>query len=234
MGKDLNFETYLVVSPKYFLITVINKKEKNKIYEKKEIIRNSSDQLNFILLDEFLKKNIFEIEKKIENFLNNIFLILDYKTFFPVQISIRKNLGGKLITTENINYLLNDTKKDCHKTFLGKKIIHIILDRYLVDEKSFLDLPSAVTCNFLSLDISFFCLSNKEIKNFEEILKKYQIIITKILSAEYVRSLFNQNDHDIILMAKLVKDGYNKNEVEMLEKKQQKIGFFERFFHLFR
>ena len=234
MDKDSNFETYLVVSPQYFLITVINRNEKKKIYEKKETIRNNSDQLNLILLDEFLKKNVFEIEKKIENFLNNIFLILDYKIFFPVKISIKKNFGGKSITTENLNYLLNDTKKDCYKTFLEKKIIHIILDRYLVDEKSFSNLPSDVTCNFLSLDISFFCLSNKEIKNFEEILKKYQIIITKILSADYVRSLFNQNNHDLILMANLVKDGYNKNEVEMLEKKAQKLGFFERFFHLFR
>ncbi len=234
MDKDSNFETYLVVSPQYFLITVINRNGKKKIYEKKETIRNNSDQLNLILLDEFLKKNVFEIEKKIENFLNNIFLILDYKIFFPVKISIKKNFGGKSITTENLNYLLNDTKKDCYKTFLEKKIIHIILDRYLVDEKSFSNLPSDVTCNFLSLDISFFCLSNKEIKNFEEILKKYQIIITKILSADYVRSLFNQNNHDLILMANLVKDGYNKNEVEMLEKKAQKLGFFERFFHLFR
>ena len=182
----------------------------------------------------FLKKNVFEIEKKIDNFLNNIFLILDQKTFFPVQISIKKNLRGKLITTENLNYLLNETKKDCHKTLLGKKIIHIILDRYLVDEKSYLNLPSDVKCNFLSLDISFFCLSKKEVKNFEEILKRYHIIITKILSADYVRSLFNQNNPDLIFMSKLVKDGYNKNEVEMLEKKQQKFGFFERFFHLFR
>ena len=230
---DKNFETYLVVNPQYFLISVINEK-KNKIYEKRKIIQNDSGQLDLSQFDEFLKKNVFEIEKKIDNFLNNIFLILDQKTFFPVQISIKKNLRGKLITTENLNYLLNETKKDCYKTFLGNKIIHIILDKYLVDEKSYSDLPSDVTCNFLSLDISFFCLSNKEIKSFEEIFKKYHIIITKIFSADYVRSLFEQNNHDLIFMAKLVKDGYNKNEVEMLEKKPQNIGIFERFFNLFR
>ena len=58
--------------------------------------------------------------------------------------------------------------------------------------------------------------------------------MTKILSADYVRSLFNQNNQDLILMAKLVKDGHNKNEVEMLEKKQQNMGVFERFFHFFK
>ena len=234
MDKDSNFETYLVVSPQYFLITVINRNGKKKIYEKKETIRNNSDQLNLILLDEFLKKNVFEIEKKIENFLNNIFLILDYKIFFPVKISIKKNFGGKSITTENLNYLLNDTKKDCYKTFLEKKIIHIILDKYLIDEISYSKLPSNVTCDFLSLDVSFFCLSNKEIKNFEEILKKYHILVTRILSADYVRSLFGQKNYDLITMSKLVKDGYNKNEVEILERKRQKTGLFERFFHLFR
>tara|TARA_Y100001958_G_C21095465_1_gene447207 strand:+ start:241 stop:945 length:705 start_codon:yes stop_codon:yes gene_type:complete len=234
MDKDYNFETYLVINPHYFLITVINKKNKNKIYEKKEIIQNNLDQLNLILFDKFLKTNVFEIEKKIKNFLNDIFLILDYKIFFPVQISIKKNLSGKLITTEKLNYLLNEIKKDCFKTFLGKKIIHIILDRYLVDDKSYSNLPTDVNCNYLSLDISFFCLSNKDIKSFEEILKKYHILINRILSADYVRSLFDQNNHDLISIAKLVKDGYNKNEVEILEKKRQNIGLFERFFHLFR
>ena len=234
MDKDSNFETFLIVNPQYFLIAVINKKEKNKIYEKKEIIQNKSNKLNLILLDEFLKQNVFEIEKKINKFLNNIFLILDNKIFFPVQISIKKNLSGKTISTETLNYLLNEIKKDCYKTFLEKKIIHIILDKYLIDEISYSKLPSNVTCDFLSLDVSFFCLSNKEIKNFEEILKKYHILVTRILSADYVRSLFGQKNYDLITMSKLVKDGYNKNEVEILERKRQKTGLFERFFHLFR
>ncbi len=234
MDKDINFETYLVINPKYFLITVVDKKDKSKVYEKKESILKGPDNLDLHLLDEFLKKTVFEIEKKIENFLNNIFLILDYNIFFPVKISIKKNLSGKLITAENLSYLLNETKKDCHKTFLGKKIIHIILDRYLVDEKSYSSLPLETSCKSLSLDISFLCLSNEEIKKFEEILKEYHILLTKIFSAEYVRSLFNQNNQDLILMTMLVKDGYNKNEVEVLEKKQQNNGLFERFFHLFR
>ena len=234
MDKDINFETYLVINSKYFLITVINKKEKNKIFEKKEIILNNSDRFDMSLVDEFLKKNVFEIEKKIENFLNNIFLILDYDIFFPVKISIKKNLGGKFITPKKLNYFLNETKKDCNKTLLGKKIIHLILDRYSVDEKDYSILPTDITCNFLTIDINLICLSIKEIKSFEEVLKKYHIIMTKILSADYVRSLFNQNNQDLILMAKLVKDGHNKNEVEMLEKKQQNMGVFERFFHFFK
>ena len=41
MDKDYNFETYLVINPHYFLITVINKKNKNnKILEMHPNIKN--------------------------------------------------------------------------------------------------------------------------------------------------------------------------------------------------
>ena len=234
MSKDINFETYLIVDPKYFLITVVKKFNNELIYEDKKVINNVSKELDFNLLDEFLKKNVFEIEKKIGNFLNNIFLIIDSDIFFSVKISIKKNYSGDLITLESLNYLLNETRKDCNKTILGRKIVHVIIDNYRLDKENYSILPENIRCDFLSLDVNFLCLSNEYIKDLEIVFKKYHILISKIFSANYMRSIFSQNEHDLIKMAAQVKDGHNLNEVVLVDKKQENKGFFERFFNFFR
>ena len=45
---------------------------------------------------------------------------------------------------------------------------------------------------------------------------------------------FSQNEHDLIKMVVKVKDGYNANEVFLVDKKLQNKGFFEKFFDIFR
>ena len=234
MNKNINFETYLILNSKYFLITVVQKLNNKLVYEDKKMINDISKKIDLNLLDEFLKKNVFEIEKKIGNFLNNIFLIIDYDIFFSVKISIKKNYSGDLITLESLNYLLNESKKDCIKTILGRKIVHITIDNYRIDEENYSILPENMRCEFLSLDINFLCLSNEYIKDLEDVFKKYHILLSKIFSANYMRSLFSQNEHDLTKMAVQVKDGYNVNEVVLVEKKQENKGFFEKFFDFFR
>ena len=234
MSKNTNFETYLILNSKYFLITVVQKQNNKLVYEDKKIINDFSKKIDLNLLDDFLKKNVFEIEKKIGNFLNNIFLIIDYDIFFSVKISIKKNYSGDFITLESLNYLLNESKKDCSKTILGRKIVHITIDNYRIDEENYSILPENMRCEFLSLDIDFLCLSNEYIKDLEDVFKKYHILLSKIFSASYMRSLFSQNEHDLTKMAVQVKDGYNINEVVLVEKKQEIKGFFEKFFDFFR
>ena len=234
MSKNINFETYLILNSKYFLITVVQKLNNKLVYEDKKMINDISKKIDLNLLDDFLKKNVFEIEKKIGNFLNNIFLIIDYDIFFSVKISIKKNYSGDLITLESLNYLLNESKKDCIKTILGRKIVHITIDNYRIDEENYSLLPENMSCEFLSLDVNFLCLSNEYIKDLEDVFKKYHILLSKIFSANYMRSLFSQNEHDLTKMAVQVKDGYNINEVVLVEKKQEIKGFFEKFFDFFR
>ena len=65
MNEDLNFETYLFISPKKFIISVQTDLNK-KIFEKKLIFDHSEKKLIFEKLDIFLHENIFELEKKLK------------------------------------------------------------------------------------------------------------------------------------------------------------------------
>ena len=89
MDNDLNFETFLFVSEKK-LIIYVNSKADQQIYKKELILEETSTELNFDILDYFLNENIFKIEKVIKGFVKKIILILDYREFFSIDVSIKK------------------------------------------------------------------------------------------------------------------------------------------------
>ncbi len=70
MNEDLNFETYLFISPKKLIISVLTDLNK-KIFEKELIIDHNEKKLIFDELDIFLNENIFELEKKLKYLLKN-------------------------------------------------------------------------------------------------------------------------------------------------------------------
>ena len=159
-------------------------------------------------------------------------MVLDCNQFFRVQLSLKMNNYGDLLK-KNLDYLLNEAKNQCRNTLRNKKIIHVIIDNYFVDNKIHKSMPQNLNCNFFSIDVSFICLPIDFLKNFEVVINKYQISINRIISYKYVRELFLNKNLDIIKMTKDTIDGYNENEVVLVAKKLKKEGFFEKFFHFF-
>ena len=51
-------------------------------------------KFNFEKINEFLEKNIFKIEKILNCFVKNIYIILDSDELFSVRLSIKKNNNG--------------------------------------------------------------------------------------------------------------------------------------------
>ena len=232
MNDDLNYKTFLFWSNKKIIISVVQSNDLKIIYEKKKYF----DELNstkFEYLNEFLDNNIYNIEKKINSFIKEIYLVLEIEDFFPIQISIKKNNNGNKLTFSSLGYSLNEAKELCFKTFDEGKIIHMIIDNYLIDNKNYSNLPENIRCNNFSLDISFICLPNFLVKKLEKILKKYQISIKQISSRSYIESLFSNDEHNLFEKAKLVADGFNENEVKLDKKLIKNQGFFEKFFNYF-
>ena len=233
MSKNLNFEAYLLVSPKKFLVSVKKKNNFENIYQQEKNFENDLEIIKLNELNNFLNENIYKAEKYLDNFIKDINLVLDCNQFFPVQLSLKMNNYGDLLKKENLDYLLNEAKNQCRNTLKNKKIIHVIIDNYFVDNKIYKFMPQNLNCNFFSIDVSFICLPIDFLKNFEVVINKYQISINRIISYKYVRKLFLDKNLDIIKMTKDTIDGYNENEVVLVAKKLKKEGFFEKFFHFF-
>ena len=233
MNNESQFETYLFISPKKFIITSKKNLNSKEIFQSEKKIINSSDEINIILLDEFLKENIFKIEKTINNFVKHINLIIDCKNFLDVKISIKKNNYGNLITLKNLEYILNEARDQCSKTLKEHKIIHMLIDNYLVDKKEYLLFPIDLKGQFFSIDLTFICLSNIFIKKIEKVLNKYQITTNHILYSKYIERFQSDQNEDIFKISMKMIDGHNENEVSIVPKKPKNLSFFERFFNFF-
>ncbi len=233
MSNEINFETYLFIDNKKFIICVIHNISHEIIYSDKQLLSENYDAQNFEKLNEFLEKNIFKIEKILKNFIKNINIILDSEEFFSVNLSIKKNNNGNYIDSNTLIHPLDDLKKSCQSNFLDKKIIHILIESYLIDNKKYLSLPQKLRCSFFSLDVKFICLSKKFIEDLELVLKKYHILINQILCASYVENFIDENHQNIFSAASKIKSGLNDNEVLLVRKTLKNKGFFEKFFDFF-
>ena len=233
MTRKVDFQTYLYLNRNQFIIYVTEISTNEKIYSEKLEIEENSTELKFNKLDEFLDINIFKIEKKLNNFIKDIYVILDSKEFHSIKLSIKKNNNGNLINSEALIHPLNDLKNLCQSNLQSKKIIHFLIEKYVIDNKFYTTLPENLNCNIFSLDTEFICLSENLIENIEISLKKYHISLNQILNASYVEKFKDNTDNNIFTTASRIISGHNSNEVLMNAKINKKQGFFERFFNFF-
>ena len=233
MDENSNFETYLFLSPKKFIISV-NNDVNEKIYEKELIINEKTKDLDLHLLDLFLSENVFKIEKILNNFIKNIYLIVDCNYFFSIKLSIKKNNYGELITTKNLNYILKEARDQCSDTLKDMRIIHVLIDNYVIDNQKYNNFPQNLNCNHFSLDINFICLPFNYLRNLENIINKYQISLNRLINKRYMEDHFFDEKMHLTEMARKIIDGHNLNEVVLTSKKLKNVTFFEKFFHFFR
>ena len=233
MNKKIDFQTYLYLNHNQFIIYVTEILSNEKIYSEKLAIEENSMEFKFDKLDEFLGSNIFKIEKKLNSFIKDIYIILDSKKFYSIKLSIKKINNGNLINSEALIHPLNDLKNQCQSNLQNEKIIHFLIEKYVIDNKFFTILPENVNCNIFSIDTEFICLSKSLIENLEKILKKYHISLNQILSANYIDRFKDNSDNTIFTTASRIISGHNSNEVLLVKKINKKQGFFEKFFNFF-
>ena len=172
MKNDLNFEVFLFFSPEKIILSVNRKTDFKIIFKDEFFFKNISAQLNFDKLDSFLNENIFKIEKILGNFIEKMNIVIETTDFFNLQISMKKNNYNGNINSSIILYLIKSAKYQCEKTIQNMRIIHILIDNYLIDNVNFTELPLNQKCKNFSLDISFICLPNGLIKQIEKFFKK--------------------------------------------------------------
>ena len=115
------------------------------------------------------------------------------------------------------------------KLFRTFRIIHILIDNYLIDNVNFTELPLNQKCKNFSLDISFICLPDELIKHVEKTLKKFQISVNQILSASYIDKYVSDRDINFFKMTSKIIEGHNKNEVKLVNKTSKNKVFLKNF-----
>ncbi len=234
MNNKIFFEAYVYISKKKFIICAYNLNDLNKIYEHEYLLENNIEEIDFKKFHEFLDKNILKLEKKLNNFIKKIHVIISTNNSFNIQLSVKNDNNGNILTPKNLSYSLNEARDQCKKTLENKKIIHMLIKNYRIDNKDYFFLPENLKCNSYSLDVQFICLSYDLLRKLEYYLGKYQILINKILCAEYIESYFEDNSGDLFKKVMKITEGCNPNEVKFVNKIKKNKGFFEKFFNVFK
>ena len=231
MNKILEFETYLSISQTKFGIYLFDTKNKNNLYEK-EIIFEKINFINYSHLKQFLDDNVFRIEKLVGKFIENIFIIIENENILNTQIGIKQKNYQPSKSKVYLQSSITNAKDLFRENYPDEKIMHIIINNYLIDGKNYSYIQDNLEYEQLNLVIQFKSISNEIIYNLNKLLQNYQINIIKFLDGNYVKNFFNK-DIEISKMAFDILNGYNVNEVIVVQKNTKKLGFFEKFFQLF-
>ena len=233
MNKEIDFEIYLIISYGKFEIFLFDIKNYKNIYQEEFKFSEASEKIDFNLLNDFLENNIFKIEKIAGNFVNNINIVIENKSILTSYISIKKKNYAGEITDIILEGMLTDVKALFKENYSQYKLMHMIIDKYIIDGASYSSLQDKVSNDEICLEIKLISLSNLIILEIENILKKYQIQVNNFLDKGYVKDFFIDKQLDISQMAHKLKNGINDKEVRITSKYTKKLGFFEKFFQLF-
>ena len=230
MNKDLELENYLSISPNKFGIYLFDKKNLKNLYKEELILNNNSKFIKLDDLKKFLDNNIFKIEKLSGKFVKNIFLIFENEKNLNLEIGIKKKNYNISVTKQYLKNLLIEGKDLIRENYQDQKIMHMVINKYFFDDKSYQSFQENLKCNHLALEIKFIPIGI--IYDLNKILENYQIKIVRYIDGGYVKNIFN-NDLELSIMTHKILSGYNENEVTFMPKNIKKSGFFEKFFQLF-
>ena len=140
MTNNLENKIFLLLSVEKFAIVAVNSNDEF-VYRKETLTNNKSNQIDLNFLDNFLNENIFKIEKELNEFVKNIFLIIDNQNIFPIYLSIKNKFDNIIINSNSINKLLSEAKNLCKKTLENLDILHMKIDQFYIDGSYFQTLP---------------------------------------------------------------------------------------------
>ena len=233
MTKEFDLDTYLIVTNYKFIICLFDKKNFENIFIQEFEFKNKSETLDLNSLSKFLENNIFKIEKLTSKFINNIIVVVDSEEIKDLNIGIKKKNFIKNLNSKNLESIIVEAKDLFKETYQDQKIIHIIIQNYLINGKTYLKFQKNLPTNDFGLEIKFISVSNKLSFQLEKVLEKYQIKISKYISGIYVENYFQGKRNEFPVMVYEIINGINENEVKLVPKNTVNKGFFEKFFQLF-
>ena len=233
MDKEQDFITFLSIEKNKFEIFLFDKKNLKNLYKNEINFENQFSKVDFINLSKFLDDNIYKVEKLIGKFIENIYIIIKLNINLNTNICIKKDIYDKLISQKKLENTLNDARDLFKENYQDQKIIHMLIENYLINGKRYSSIKTDLESNHLALEIKFVSIDNDFYLKFIKVLENYQIKLARVLCGYYINEFLYKNDSEFSEKAHKLVNGYNKNEVQLVTKNEENPGIFEKFFHIF-
>tara|TARA_B100001173_G_scaffold173703_1_gene149988 strand:- start:323 stop:1489 length:1167 start_codon:yes stop_codon:yes gene_type:complete len=199
---------------------IYNKETSKNIFilEKDCISNFTTNNFDIKNSNEIIKDLIKSAERKVNNHIKDINLMIDTPDMFSIDISIKKNFDSKKYSINDINSLLNEAKSLVQKNYINKKIIHMIVKKFIFDDQEFFEIPNEdFNYNSLIVELKFICFADQIWKKLQDSFGNNHLNIDNLYCSSYVRSssynsLFNDFNKKVILDI-----GYGKSSITVFE-----------------
>jgi hypothetical protein len=167
------------------------------IYDK--LILNQSlfyeEKIDFTRNENFIENHpifnlIMKAEKDIGQHLNEVLLMTDSSSIHSLDFSIQKNYDKKIVTNEDINYLINESEQVVKKINQDQDILHIMKPNIIFDNKSieYTDNISQEVSK-ANVELKIVMINKKTCDSIKSLFIKKHILLKNIFCTSYIKSL---------------------------------------------
>ena len=230
INKDAqNF--YFAIVGQNLHINYFSSKDYNSSFQKKYLMPDTlGNNLNMIIVTKFISEKIKDFEKNVGSFIEKINVITDAQSD-QYSISLKNRFDTYKIKETDVARLISDAKKQVIRNHKDSVILHLIVDKYIVDGEEYLEFPENVSYKEFVIEVSFITIQNSIVKTLNKIFKDCNIEVKKIISHQYSSRFAEKSDISPCTAAKRVIDGINPLEVISHKLYNKKQGFFEKMFN---
>ena len=224
---------YLAIIGRDLYIDYFSSEDGNSNYQKKYLMPDTlDDNLNLSILIKFILEKVKDFEKDVGSFVEKVNLITDanYDLF---SLSLKNKFNSNKIKDTDVVRLINDAKKLIVRNNKNCFILHILVDKYIVDGKEFFELPENLYYKEFIIELSFITVKNSIIETLNRVLKDCNIEVQKIISHQYSNRFADKRDTSPCIAGKKVIEGFNSSEVITRNVYSKKQGLFEKMFNFF-
>tara|TARA_B100001996_G_C18637049_1_gene584089 strand:- start:131 stop:1354 length:1224 start_codon:yes stop_codon:yes gene_type:complete len=153
---------------------------------------------------------ISDAEKKAKISLKKINVIFEQPEFLCTKFSKNKKIDGSKIHKDDIEFLLNEAKKQLIHNDKSQSIIHIFNHNYIVDGKTFVEEPIDVYADSLIHEMSFITMPKNNLKNINQVFFDCDIEVERFISRTFSLGVQLLNDRELQFGSALIDLGYEK------------------------
>tara|TARA_B100001248_G_scaffold57569_1_gene38576 strand:+ start:790 stop:1497 length:708 start_codon:yes stop_codon:yes gene_type:complete len=230
--KDVqNF--YFAIVGQNLHINYFSSRDNNSNYQKKYLMPDTlGNNLNLVIVKKFISEKIKDFEKNVGSFIEKINVITDAQ---PDQysFSLKNKFDTDKIKETDVVRLLSDAKQQIIRNNKESAILHLIVDKYIVDGEEYLEFPENINYKEFVVEVSFITIQNTIVKTLNKIFKDCNIEVKKIISHQYSSRFSEKTDTSPCIAGKKVVEGINPSEVIIYNLYSKKQGFFEKMFNFF-
>ncbi len=136
-----------------------------------------------------LNEIVREAEKSISNHIQDVVLMLDSSEIFIIDISLKKNLDKKNKINNIFEMMIMEINQIINKYYLNYKILHIIVDQCIIDNKIYSELPKFLNnTDNLKIDFKLICFPKNFINEINERFKKNNLNVINFICSSYVKT----------------------------------------------